>query len=114
MKKFVLLYFSLFLFILGAFYFNIDLIKYALFSFIIFQFLLSLGTFLLDSEDLKKIHDGKKIPLQYTFTLDLIFIASLFYFNQTIFACLWFSQSFLINNTFIEAELLYGNKKTNI
>lgn len=114
MKKFILLYLSLLLFMVGSFYYDIQLVKYFLFGFIVFQFLLSLGTFLLDNEDLKEINNGKKIPLQYIFILDLLFISSLFYFNQTIFGCLWFIQSFLIHNTFIKAELLYDKPKSRV
>lgn len=112
MKKFILLYLSLFLFLLFAFYYNMQFAQYILFGFIIFQFVISLGTFLLDHEDLKQIYQpSNNVPLFYTFTFDLIFIGILFYFNQTIFGCLWFIQSFLINNTFIKAESLFNKNK---
>lgn len=108
MKKFLLLYTSLFLFIYVAFVLNIAIATYILLGFIIFQFIVSLGTFLLDSSDLKTIYQhSKKIPLVVNLGLDLIFIAFLFYFNQTIFAILWFAQSFLINNTYIKAQVLF-------
>lgn len=108
MKKFILLYISLFLFIYCSFVLNITIAQYFLFGFIIFQFVVSLGTFLLDNSDLKEIYQSsKKAPLSLTFALDLIFIAFLFYFNQTVFATLWFVQSFLINNTYIKAQTLF-------
>jgi len=115
MKKFLLLYLSLFTFVYSAFQLDITVARYFLFGFIIFQFVISLGTFLLDNSDLKEIyHNGKNIPLPITLTTDLVFIASLFYFNQTIFGCLWFVQSFLINNTYIKAETLFDKHKNSI
>lgn len=114
MKKFLLLYTSLFFFVFSGLFLEIQVAKYFLLGFIIFQFVISLGTFLLDNADLKEIYQhGKKIPLAYTFSIDLLFISSLFYFNQTIFACLWFAQSFLINNTFIKAQNLYDKTNQN-
>lgn len=108
MKKFFLLYTSLFLFIYSSFVLEMTAAKYILLGFIIFQFVVSLGTFLLDNADLKEIYQhSKKIPLALTFSLDLLFIAALFYFNQTIFGILWFAQSFLINNTYVKAQLLF-------
>lgn len=108
MKKFLLLYISLFLFVYCAFVLEITIAQYVLFGFIIFQFVVSLGTFLLDNSDLQDIYkNSQKTPLSLTFALDLIFIACLFYFNQTIFGILWFAQSFLINNTYIKAQILF-------
>lgn len=108
MKKFILLYSSLFLFLFCSFQLEWKYTQYFLFAFIIFQFVISLGTFLLDNYDLKEIYQNNiKVPMVYNFSLDLIFIAILFFFNETIFGCLWFAQSFLIHNTYIKAELLY-------
>lgn len=115
MKKFLLLYSSLFTFVYFAFQLNLNIAKYFLFGFIIFQFVISLGTFLLDNSDLKEIYqNGKSVPLVVTLTFDLFFIGTLFYFNQTIFGCLWFVQSFLINNTYIKAETLFDKHKNSI
>jgi hypothetical protein len=115
MKKFFLLYFSLFTFVYSSFQLNFNFSKYFLFGFIIFQFVISLGTFFMDDSDLKEIYNHvKNVPLILILSFDLIFIALLFYFEQTMFGCLWFVQSFLINNTYIKAEKLFNKHKGNI
>lgn len=111
MKKFFLLYFSLFSLLTISNYSQDNLAKYFLSGYIIFQFIISLGTFLLDDGDLKEIYqNGKKVSLSISLTIDLIFIALLFYFNFQLCAFLWFAQSFLINNTFVKAETLFAPK----
>ncbi len=114
MKKFFLLYFSLFSLLFITDYFQDNFAKYFLTGYIVFQFFISLGTFLLDNNDLKEIYqNGKKVPLFVSLLLDLFFIALLFYYNLQLCAFLWFAQSFLINNTFVKAELLYSTKRTS-
>ena len=112
MKIFLLLYLSLFSLIYLASALDDKIATLFLFAFIGFQFVISLGTFLLDDSDLKELHDkNKKIPLILTLLIDLLFIEMLFYTSFFIPACLWFTQSFLINNTLTKAEILYGNQK---
>lgn len=114
MKKFFLLYFSLFCLLFLSNYFQDNFSKYFLTGYIGFQFIISLGTFLLDDSDLKEIYTtGKKIPLYISLIVDLFFIGFLFYYDFKISAFLWFGQSFLINNTFVKAELLFAPKETS-